>query len=109
MPHCVLCRWLAAVLLAGMVAWGRAHASIGAAVPWTTYEAENMTNTGTVLGPEYSPSFVAGESSGRKCVQLTATGQYVQFAAQAAANALVVRYSIPDPADGKGMDATLSL
>src|ERR1700677_2693298 len=50
----------------------------GAAVPWTTYEAENMTiSGGTVLGPQYGPNVVASEASGRECVQLNGTGQYI--------------------------------
>ena len=82
----------------------------GANVPWTTYEAENMViNGGTILGPEYLPNLVTSESSGRRCVQLSAAGQYVELAAQAAANALVVRYSVPDSPDGVGADYTLSL
>jgi hypothetical protein len=81
----------------------------GATVPWTTYEAENMTNTGTVLGPSYAGNNVASESSGRQCVQLNATSQYVQFTAQSNANAIVVRYSVPDTANGVGTNYTLSL
>lgn len=87
-----------------------AHADSGATVPWTTYEAESMNiNGGTILGPQYGPYLVASESSGRKCVRLTATGQYVQFTNQSAANSLVVRYSVPDTADGVGTNYTLSL
>jgi hypothetical protein len=86
-----------------------ARAFSGAAVPWTTHEAEDMATTGTVLGPQYVPNVVASESSGRKCVQLNATGQHVQFTAQAAANAIVVRYSVPDSANGAGTDSTISL
>ncbi|HTS18531.1 MAG TPA: glycosyl hydrolase family 28-related protein [Verrucomicrobiae bacterium] len=81
----------------------------GATVPWITYEAENMTNNGTVLGPSYSPNTVAAESSGRQCVQLGATGQFLQFTAQTNANAIVVRYSVPDTANGIGTNYTLSL
>lgn len=82
----------------------------GAAVPWTTYEAENMTVIGgTILGPQYGPYVVASEASGRQCVQLGATGQYVQFTNQSTANALVVRYNVPDTADGAGTNYTLSL
>jgi hypothetical protein len=81
----------------------------GAAVPWTTYEAEDMATSGTVLGPQYAPYLVTSESSGRKCVRLAAVGDYVEFAAQASANALVVRYSVPDTADGAGTNYTLSL
>jgi hypothetical protein len=66
-------------------------------------------NTGTVLGPSYAGNNVASESSGRQCVQLNATGQYVQFTAQSNANAIVVRYSVPDTANGVGTNYTLSL
>ncbi len=83
--------------------------SRGATVPWITYEAENMTNTGTILGPSYAGNNVASESSGRQCVQLSATNQYVQFTAQSNANAIVVRYSVPDTANGVGTNYTLSL
>src|SRR5882724_1723280 len=87
-----------------------AQASSGATVPWTTYEAENMTNNGgTILGPSYGTNVIASEASGRQCVQLSGTGQYVQFTAQAAANAIVVRYSVPDSANGVGIDSTISL
>jgi len=66
-------------------------------------------SNGTILGPSYGPNVPASEASGRQCVQLTGTGQYVQFTAQAAANAIVVRYSVPDTADGVGTNSTISL
>ncbi len=81
----------------------------GATVPWTTYEAENMTTTGVVLGPQYGANSAVSEASGRKCAQLTTTGSYVEFTAQSNATALVVRYSVPDSADGAGTDYTISL
>ena len=95
-----------------------AQAQPGANVPWTTYEAEAMAiNGGTVLGPPPRAAdknvtvtnTVEAESSGRQCVKLSAAGQYVEFAAQQPANSLVVRYSVPDTADGTGADYTLSL
>jgi len=99
---------LAMVILAASLL--SAHAYSGAAVPWTTYEAENMTvSGGLVLGPQYAPNVITSESSGRKCVALIATGQYVEFAAQAVANAMVIRYSVPDTANGVGTNYTLSL
>jgi len=103
-----LCYYLAAVAM--LACSFTARASTGAAVPWTTYEAEAMTvSGGAILGPQYGPNVVASESSGRQCVALTGTGQYVEFTAQAAANALVVRYSVPDTANGSGTNYTLSL
>jgi hypothetical protein len=87
-----------------------ARAFSGASVPWTTYEAENMTiNGGTILGPVYGPNVVASEASGRKCVQLNGTGQFIQFTNQSAANSIVVRYSVPDTANGTGTNYTISL
>ena len=107
----MICRTrLFALVVLSMGATHSAQAFSGAAVPWTTYEAENMTiSGGTVLGPQYGPNVVASESSGRECVQLNGAGQYVQFTAQAAANSIVVRYSVPDTANGTGANYTISL
>ena len=94
------------------------RAAPGANVPWTTYEAENMTiNGGTVIGP---PTQVASrnaavlntiqmEASGGQAVALTGTGQYVEFTARSNANAIVVRYCVPDTTDGTGTNSTISL
>src|SRR6266404_2228035 len=92
-----------------VISLNSALAFSGATVPWTTYEAENMTNTGTILGPSYAGNNVASESSGRQCVRLSANGQYVQFTAVSNANSIVVRYSVPDTADGVGADYTIGL
>ena len=86
-----------------------ARARSGADIPWTTYEAEDMKTTGAVLGPRYDPFLVETESSGQKCVKLAATGEYVEFTAEAPANTIIVRYSLPDSADGGGINSTLSL
>jgi hypothetical protein len=107
-----------AALLVVVLCHGSVLAKSGATVPWTTYEAEAMTiNGGTILGPPPRAvdknvtitNTVEAESSGRQCVKLSAAGQYVEFAALGAANTLVVRYSVPDTADGIGADYTLSL
>jgi len=81
----------------------------GADIPWTTYRSEEMTTTGERLGPKYNPGQVETESSGQKCVKLAATGQYVQFTAQESANAIVLRYSLPDSPEGGGIDSAISL
>jgi hypothetical protein len=86
-----------------------ARAGIGADMPWTTYEAEDMTTTGTVLGPKCDPYLVETESSGQKCVKLVKAGEYVEFTAQSSANAMVVRYSLPDAPNGGGINSTLDL
>ncbi|MFF0745578.1 CARDB domain-containing protein [Streptomyces sp. NPDC004111] len=85
----------------------------GAAVPYTEYEAEDGRYNGTLLESDAQRTFghtnFATESSGRKSVRLTATGQYVEVTSTGAANSLVVRNSIPDAAAGGGQEATLSL
>ena len=98
-----------ALLLALGTCACEALAGVGADVPWTTYEAEGMKTTGVVLGPKYDPNVVETESSGQKCVKLAATGEYVEFTAGANANALVVRYSLPDAGEGGGTRAGLDL
>lgn len=107
-PREATARFLGSLVL--FLSWFSATADPGATVPWTTYEAENMTvSGGTLLGPQYGPYVIAAEASGRQCVQLSATGQYVQFTNRSAANAIVVRYSVPDTTDGVGTNYTLSL
>jgi hypothetical protein len=88
---------------------GSVHAGIGADLPWTTYEAENMKTTGTVLGPKYAPYLVETESSRQGCVKLVGAKEYVEFTVQSPANAMVVRYSLPDAINGGGINSSLSL
>jgi hypothetical protein len=94
------------------------QAAPGAYDSWVTYEAENMTNNGgTIIGPPVQvadtnavvSNSVEMEASGGEAVMLTGTGQYVEFTALSAANAIVVRYCVPDTADGTGADSTISL
>jgi hypothetical protein len=94
------------------------QASPGANVPWITYEAENMTNSGgTIIGPPAQvidinagvANTIEMEASGGQAVELTGTGQYVELTAQTGANAIVVRYCVPDTADGVGTNSTISL
>jgi hypothetical protein len=81
----------------------------GSIIPWTTYEAENMHTTGTVMGPRYDPYQVETESSGQRCVKLTAKGQFVEFAAMRNANSMVIRFSLPDNKEGTGLSNTLAI
>lgn len=83
--------------------------SRGAAVPWVEYEAESGVTNGTTLAPSRAFGQIAAESSGRSSVQLSTTGEYVEFTSSAAANSVVVRYVIPDAPAGGGITATLSL
>ena len=98
-----------AIVLVLTLGSGPARAGAGAEIPWTTYEAEDMKTTGTILGPRYDPFLVETESSGQKCVKLAGTGEFVEFTAQSPANAMVIRYSLPDAPDGGGLQSTLAL
>lgn len=88
---------------------GALPAAAGATVPYTEYRVADATTTGTVLTADRDYPSLAAESTGRSAVQLTSTGQYVQFTLDAPANSIVVRYSIPDTADGSTTTAPLSL
>jgi hypothetical protein len=84
-------------------------ASRGATVPWLEYEAEAGNVRGTTLGPSRDFGNVAAEASGRRAVQLAAVGDFVEITSSQRANALVVRFSIPDAPGGGGQTATLDL
>ena len=81
----------------------------GAVTPWIEYEAEAGETNGEILQPDRAFGTFASESSGRSSVELDATGEYVQFKTQQAANSIVVRFSIPDSEDGEGQASTLSV
>lgn len=73
----------------------------GATVPWDEYEAESGTSVGgatleqTTRGP-WLEGTLSGEASGRKAVTLHGPGDAVQWTSRVKANAVVVRYSVPD-------------
>ena len=80
----------------------------GAELPYTEVEAEStLSTTGTVLGPDYTFTHLPSEASGRRAVAL-APGQYLELAAPSpSANALTIRYSIPDSTAGGGLRTPL--
>ncbi len=82
----------------------------GAATPYVTYEAETASTNATVLEKDtaYRGS-IQSEASGRQAVELRNAGDYVEFTVAEDANSLVLRYSVPDSADGSGIDTTLHL
>ncbi|MCP2327082.1 hypothetical protein HDA40_005589 [Hamadaea flava] len=80
----------------------------GAAVAFAEQEAENAATNGSVIGPSRQAYTLPAEASGRTAVQLT-PGQYVEFTLPAAANAVTVRYSIPDAPTGGGITAPLDV
>jgi hypothetical protein len=112
--------WVAAGGASAVAAHGPARVTVaaidpaltegrGAAVGFVEQEAENADTNGTVLPFDTSAYTLAGEASGRQAVELTSPGQYVEFTLTRPANAITVRYSIPDAAAGGGIDAPLTL
>src|ERR1700722_9482158 len=96
-----------AAILAPFQRAGAAAVKRGADLPWVTYEAEDAATNGAVIGPDYTGQTPAREASGRKCVSLTATGDFLELTAKSNAQGVVVRYSLPNSPDGGGIDATL--
>jgi hypothetical protein len=80
----------------------------GARVDFLEQEAERAATNGTVIGPGRDAYTLPAEASGRSAVRL-AKGQYVEFTLPRAANALTVRYSIPDAPSGGGTTAPLDV
>ena len=80
----------------------------GASVDFLEQEAENARTNGTVIGPDRTAYTLPAEASGRTAVKLT-PGQYVEFTLPKAANAITVRYSIPDAPNGGGITAPLDV
>ncbi|MER7889875.1 glycosyl hydrolase family 28-related protein [Micromonospora sp. NPDC094482] len=80
----------------------------GAPVAFLEQEAENAATNGEVIGPDRSAYTLPSEASGRRAVKLV-PGRYVEFTLPAAANAITVRYSIPDAPSGGGITAPLDV
>lgn len=81
----------------------------GAQVAFDEYEAENAATDGDVIGPDRRFTTFAAEASGRRAVRLEGAGRFVEFTLARAANAMTLRYAVPDSRDGRGIDATLGL
>lgn len=80
----------------------------GARVGFAEQEAENAATNGAVIGPDRTAYTLPSEASGRTAVKL-AREEYVEFTLPSAANAITVRYSIPDAPGGGGITAPLDV
>lgn len=92
---------------------GKEASGAGAITPFTTLEAEagSLGGGAAILSMTNLPSAptVQLESSGRKCVELDATGESVAWTNAEVCNAIVIRVSIPDAPGGGGITNTLNL
>lgn len=77
----------------------RAAAAAGAALPFSSAEAESASTTGQKIGPDYTQGTLASEASGRQAVRLD-SGQSVEFTLGKVANAVNVAYNVPDGQSG---------
>ncbi|MRX45012.1 glycosyl hydrolase family 28-related protein [Agromyces kandeliae] len=80
----------------------------GADVPFLEQEAEHAATSGEVIGPDRTAYTLEAEASGRSAVRLE-PGDHVEFTLPEAANAITVRYSIPDAPGGGGITAPLEV
>ncbi|GGO14659.1 mycodextranase [Microbispora rosea subsp. aerata] len=78
-------------------------------MPFTEIEAEAAATNGEKIGPDRVYTRLPSEASGRRAVRLDAPGEYVEFTLPKPANAMTVRYSVPDNAAGTGITAPVEL
>lgn len=76
---------------------------------WTTYEAETARTSGKVCGPSREYLTPEAEASGRTYVRLEKGGDYIEFTTTTPADAIVLRYCIPDAEQGGGRDMDVEL
>ena len=81
----------------------------GADVPFVEQEAEAAAHNGSVIGPDRTFGTLPAEASGRRAVRLDAAGEFVEFTLSEPANAMVLRYSVPDSSAGTGLTAPVDV
>jgi hypothetical protein len=84
-------------------------AGVGARLDFVEYEAESGATNARIVGPDVAFTTLASEASGRRAVLLEAERDFVEFTLSAAANALTVRYAVPDGPDAGLIAATLDV
>ena len=77
----------------------------GATVPFTEYDATSAATNGTVTAASRAFTQLAAEATGRRAVQLAA-GRYVEFLLAKPADAVDIRYSVPDGAADSALRLT---
>lgn len=71
-----------------------------------TYEAEDQATSGSAVGPSFTFGTLAAEASGRRAVRLDNAQETLTVAVRAALRGITIRYSLPDSADGAGINST---
>jgi uncharacterized protein YjdB len=111
----ILSTGLIFLLLYGMIGVTQAQSDglpRGAQLPYTRYESENgRAGGGAALqqSPLFNQADIASEASNQKYVSLPGNGAYVEWTVSAAAQAMDLRFTMPDNATGTGQTGSLSL
>ncbi len=79
--------------------------------PYKRYEAEpgRCTGTGTFLSPTWVQTELQSEASNAIALQLIEKGSYVEWKNDEAADGMVIRFSIPDAEEGRGIKGEIAL
>jgi hypothetical protein len=81
-------------------------------MPYTRYESEDATKGGTAKleeAPTFDQSQIACEASNQKYVGLASSNDYVEWPVTKPADGVTLRFTMPDKADGSGMDGSLGV
>jgi hypothetical protein len=81
----------------------------GARAPFVEYEAENGLTNGEIIGPDRTFTTLSAEASGRRAVRLEGVGGYVEFILGRPADAVSLRYALPDSPNGGGLDGQIAV
>lgn len=86
--------------------------TIGATLPYTRYESENATRGGNACLYEafdFDVNKIAAEASNQQYVALPSNGAYVEWTVKEAAEGVTMRFTMPDSADGMGLNGSLDV
>jgi hypothetical protein len=80
-------------------------------MPYTRYEADvaSLTNAQVLQTTNFDISTTASEASQQKFVNLPNAGSAVEFTVTTAGNGVTMRYTMPDSADGKGLNGEVDV
>lgn len=81
----------------------------GARMPVVRIEAEHAGGHWVRVGPERRVGHLASEASGRRAARLDDEEHFLSFTLDRPANALTLRYALPDSEDGSGLNGELAV
>jgi hypothetical protein len=100
---------IAALLTSASILFSACTKPQTSTLAWERHEAEEGRTNGTLQGPSRTYLTPESEASGRSYVRLEEEGDYVEWVASASADAIVVRFCIPDAPTGGGINSALDV